>query len=54
MEVEEATISPPDPSIIDEPVIRKYNVPYDIEDNSFVDGVPSEIVTLIQTLMFGK
>ena len=43
MELEEHTISPPDPSMIDEPVISDYNVPSDIEEDSIVEEVPSKI-----------
>ena len=43
MGLEEHTISPPDPSMIDEPVISDYNVPSDIEEDSIVEEVPSKI-----------
>ena len=43
MELEEHTISPPDPSMIEEPVISDYNVPSDIEEDSIVEEVPSKI-----------
>ena len=42
MEVEEATISPPDPSMIDKPVLREYNVQSDTEEDSILDDAPSE------------
>ena len=44
MDQEENTISPPDPSMIDKPVIRDYNVPSGNEEDSIVEEVPSEII----------
>ena len=40
MEVDEPTISPPDPSMIEELIIADYNVPSDIEEDSLVEEVP--------------
>ena len=41
METEDDTISPPDPSLIDDPVISDYNVPSESEEDSIVDEAPS-------------
>ena len=41
METDENIISPPDPSLIDDPVISDYNVPSDSEEDSIVDEAPS-------------
>ena len=41
MEIDDNTISPPDPSLIDDPVISDYNVPSDSEEDSIVDEAPS-------------
>ena len=41
METEDDTISPPDPSLIDDPVISDYNVPSESEEDSIVDETPS-------------
>ena len=37
METKDDTISPPDPSLIDDPVISDYNVPSESEEDSIVD-----------------
>ena len=42
MVIEEQSISPPDPSMFDESVNNDYNVPSHVEEDSIVDGVPSE------------
>ena len=39
--MEDITISPPDPSLIDELSVTDYNVPSDIEEDSIVDEIPS-------------
>ena len=40
MEVDEPTISPPDPSMIEELITADYSVPSDIEEDSLVEEVP--------------
>ena len=41
METEDDTISPPDPSLINDPVISDYNVPSESEEDSIVGETPS-------------
>ena len=40
MEENEQTISPPDPSMIDEPMMYDYTIPSDSEEDSIVEETP--------------